>query len=113
MFIRDLCSAWDILHGECDYMELFAMTALRNSNDSGNSIFSFIIKHFPELREKDKSGQDSDHRQNDIYKRYAPIIDWLFPTSSPPLETARRVYNTKPVDYFERIIAEYVREVPE
>jgi hypothetical protein len=96
MIIRDLHMAWQKLHGEVDYMELLTLTVLRNVDAP---IFDFICNNIYRLR---NGGNDRPKIDNaDLQK----IIDSLF---DPLTKYERSIRKTVPVDYFARIINEYV-----
>ena len=96
--VRDLDVAWNKLRGECDYMELLALTVLRNTDDA---IFEWIVKNLSELRNRNEK-----IKKDVIYERYRSILDWLFFPNPVPSRKARRICKTEIVDYFARILNE-------
>jgi|GEM_PF-6445466 len=105
--IRDLDVTWGKLRGECDYVELLALTILRNTD---NSVFDFIVENLSILRNRDNEIREIV-KENEIYKRHAQILEWLFFDNIKMSKTTRRIRNVKPVDYFSRIINEHVPDV--
>ncbi|MDR2439464.1 MAG: KAP family NTPase [Planctomycetaceae bacterium] len=125
--IRHLDFAWQNIHGECDYVELLLLTILKYA---ANELFGFIQNNIVELRRASENPK-TDVNQKLITKikellsnpknhlsRDATIywLDFLFPGISHLLnynevrsdrrEHARRVANSAPVDYFNRILNE-------
>jgi len=121
--IRDLHAAWQRLHGECDYVELLFMTVLRNGH---HRIYSFIGENIMLFRNpsvpntiilNDRISKLADEigEETDSLKK---IFTMLFPKAAEalqqrrplfqPTSKSRRIFNTYPIDYYDRIVSEMI-----
>jgi hypothetical protein len=132
--IRDLDAVWSEgkLRGECDYVELFALTVLRNGDDP---VFDLIEQNLSELRNQYGQVREESIKTIETYNKrhteqYTQILDWLFiqdqeslPQDLSPPKIARRICKKslvsymdnagnrdfmENVDYFKRIVTERV-----
>jgi hypothetical protein len=121
--IRHLDSAWQSLHGECDYVELLLLTILRYA---ANNLFGFIQHNIDDFRgaispPTFKINQALVSGINNPDFRLSPdiVVYWLnflFPglnlvldptvTGTNSIKNARGIVNLFPVDYFNRILSE-------
>ena len=119
--IRDLHAAWERLHGECSYIELMAFSILKHG---APRVFGFIRNNIHLL----KNPHDNSIRVLSEFitgfekstEMESTIIGGIFATLFPNVANAlqqkklsvskksRRVFNSSPMDYYDRITSEMI-----
>ena len=123
--LRRILTAWEHLHGEIDYDDLFVLTVLRFAAPQA---YDFLLENINEIRSLELKGimNDQKARRDDLknkWKRKTDDVEWdvesterllvfLFPAWKerrydhlPVLQGIRNYY---PTDYWQRASAEFI-----